>query len=363
MSANPSATARSLRSGCATPTMRTRSPPQVWPHSAARAASGALRDRRRSTPRALAARVRHPPLRRRRGRRPRRAAGRSRPRSTARSRRSARASRSTTRARRSSPPRSRAGWPRPASTSTSAAAESSPSRSPPASTPPASASTATTRASPRSTARSASVSARSSSTASSRSSASPRPPPATARVQNVRLRVNSRRARHHPRVPRDRPRGPEVRHPARRGSGCRGAASARTTALALPGPALAHRLADLRVRRLRRGGTPPARRARASCSPAAPVPELNLGGGFGIAYTSADDVDARSPRSRAEFADVVAAECARLGIPVPVVAVEPGRVDHRAVGDHPVRGRHHQGRRGRRRLDADAAATSASTAA
>ena len=54
------------------------------------------------------------------------------------------------------------------------------------------------------------------------------------------------------------------------------------------------------------------------------VPELNLGGGFGIAYTSADEaLSIETIASR--FADIVAAECASLGIPVPVVAVEPGR--------------------------------------
>ncbi|MGD8168977.1 diaminopimelate decarboxylase [Herbiconiux sp. P16] len=54
------------------------------------------------------------------------------------------------------------------------------------------------------------------------------------------------------------------------------------------------------------------------------VPELNLGGGFGIAYTTADD-----PTPIAELAaaivDAVAGECARLGISVPALAFEPGR--------------------------------------
>jgi diaminopimelate decarboxylase len=54
------------------------------------------------------------------------------------------------------------------------------------------------------------------------------------------------------------------------------------------------------------------------------VPELNLGGGFGIAYTSADQVTPIERIAR-DFAEVVSAECARLGIPVPVVAIEPGR--------------------------------------
>ena len=55
-----------------------------------------------------------------------------------------------------------------------------------------------------------------------------------------------------------------------------------------------------------------------------PIPELNLGGGFGIAYTSVDEA-LPMPAIAARFADIVAGECARLGIPVPVVAVEPGR--------------------------------------
>lgn len=55
-----------------------------------------------------------------------------------------------------------------------------------------------------------------------------------------------------------------------------------------------------------------------------PIPELNLGGGFGIAYTSVD-VALPLEEIAARLADIVAAECARLDIPVPVVAVEPGR--------------------------------------
>ena len=55
-----------------------------------------------------------------------------------------------------------------------------------------------------------------------------------------------------------------------------------------------------------------------------PVPELNLGGGFGIAYTSVDEplaIDVLAAR----FADIVSSGAAELGIPVPVVAIEPGR--------------------------------------
>lgn len=55
------------------------------------------------------------------------------------------------------------------------------------------------------------------------------------------------------------------------------------------------------------------------------VPELNLGGGFGIAYTSADAITPIE-QIAADFARVVASECADLDIPVPIVAIEPGRV-------------------------------------
>jgi diaminopimelate decarboxylase len=54
------------------------------------------------------------------------------------------------------------------------------------------------------------------------------------------------------------------------------------------------------------------------------VPELNLGGGFGIAYTTADDpldIDEIARR----FADIVSAGAAEFGIPIPRVAIEPGR--------------------------------------
>ena len=55
-----------------------------------------------------------------------------------------------------------------------------------------------------------------------------------------------------------------------------------------------------------------------------PVPELNLGGGFGIAYTTADDPTPIAELA-ASIADIVATECARLDIALPIVAFEPGR--------------------------------------
>jgi diaminopimelate decarboxylase len=54
------------------------------------------------------------------------------------------------------------------------------------------------------------------------------------------------------------------------------------------------------------------------------IEELNLGGGMGIAYLPSDDPVA--PVGMAEALRViVAGECARRGIPVPRIAVEPGR--------------------------------------
>jgi diaminopimelate decarboxylase len=55
-----------------------------------------------------------------------------------------------------------------------------------------------------------------------------------------------------------------------------------------------------------------------------PVPELNLGGGFGIAYTAADRVTPIDELARS-IAHAVAREAERFGIPVPAIAIEPGR--------------------------------------
>jgi diaminopimelate decarboxylase len=55
-----------------------------------------------------------------------------------------------------------------------------------------------------------------------------------------------------------------------------------------------------------------------------PVPSLNLGGGFGIAYTAADR-PAAIETIAAQIAETVAATCKELGIPVPALAFEPGR--------------------------------------
>jgi len=55
------------------------------------------------------------------------------------------------------------------------------------------------------------------------------------------------------------------------------------------------------------------------------IPELNLGGGFGVAYTEAD-----KPMPIEDIVEqivaVVAEECSKLGIAIPVLCFEPGRV-------------------------------------
>ncbi|MBL3700498.1 diaminopimelate decarboxylase [Leucobacter luti] len=57
-----------------------------------------------------------------------------------------------------------------------------------------------------------------------------------------------------------------------------------------------------------------------------PIPELNLGGGFGIAYTSAeaDELPAIADIAR-ELADIVAETAAEVNVPLPKLAFEPGR--------------------------------------
>jgi diaminopimelate decarboxylase len=54
------------------------------------------------------------------------------------------------------------------------------------------------------------------------------------------------------------------------------------------------------------------------------IPVLNLGGGFGIAYTSADDPTPIEDLA-AGIVDAVARECELHGIPMPDLAFEPGR--------------------------------------
>ena len=54
------------------------------------------------------------------------------------------------------------------------------------------------------------------------------------------------------------------------------------------------------------------------------LPEMDLGGGFGIAYTTQDDPS--EPEALAKgMSEIVAHECRALGIPRPRLSVEPGR--------------------------------------
>ena len=55
-----------------------------------------------------------------------------------------------------------------------------------------------------------------------------------------------------------------------------------------------------------------------------PVPELNLGGGYGINYTAADDAPEIGDFAK-QITDAVAAACIEHGISVPKLAFEPGR--------------------------------------
>jgi diaminopimelate decarboxylase len=53
-------------------------------------------------------------------------------------------------------------------------------------------------------------------------------------------------------------------------------------------------------------------------------PEMNLGGGFGVAYTQADSPMAIEDVAKA-IVDAVAQECSKYSIPMPILAFEPGR--------------------------------------
>jgi diaminopimelate decarboxylase len=55
-----------------------------------------------------------------------------------------------------------------------------------------------------------------------------------------------------------------------------------------------------------------------------PIRELNLGGGMGIAYTSSDDPPQVADMAK-QIQAIVARECELAGVPVPRLAVEPGR--------------------------------------
>jgi diaminopimelate decarboxylase len=64
--------------------------------------------------------------------------------------------------------------------------------------------------------------------------------------------------------------------------------------------------------------------ARVSTELGVDLPELDLGGGFGIAYTTQDD-PADPAQLATELTKIVEHECRGFGVPMPVLSVEPGR--------------------------------------
>ena len=65
--------------------------------------------------------------------------------------------------------------------------------------------------------------------------------------------------------------------------------------------------------------------ARVSAKTGAPLPEIDLGGGAGIAYSGADPVPTAPIEVVRVIAGAVRSACDRLGIRVPRVSLEPGR--------------------------------------
>jgi len=64
--------------------------------------------------------------------------------------------------------------------------------------------------------------------------------------------------------------------------------------------------------------------ARISASHGVAIDELDLGGGFGIAYTPEDDAPEVKPLAQG-LRSIVSAQCAAFGLPVPRLTIEPGR--------------------------------------
>ena len=209
------------------------------------------------------------------------------------------------------------------------------------------------------------ASAGSSSTRSPRSTGSPTLAARHGRRPPVMVRVTTGVEAHTHEYIVDRARGPEVRPLARpAGEAARGGARgcSRPPELELRRPALPHRLADLRHRRASR--SPPRRllglhAADRSATTAWSCREVDLGGGYGIAYTS--EHDPLDPKLLADqLAEIVARECRGLGIAVPRVSSSP-------AARSPARARSRSTRSARSRTcrstTAPPGATSRSTAA
>lgn len=56
-----------------------------------------------------------------------------------------------------------------------------------------------------------------------------------------------------------------------------------------------------------------------------PCGELDLGGGYAVAYTAADPVAPSQRDVARRLAEVIRSECTSAGVPVPLVSIEPGR--------------------------------------
>ena len=132
--------------------------------------------------------------------------------------------------------------------------------------------------------------------------------------------------------------------------------SASQPALQLPRPALATSARRSSARRIRRGRRAACSPCTPSCSRAAPVPELNLGGGFGIAYTTrprpVTPIDDARRRARARSSPPDARSSAS---PCPTSRSSRAAAIIGTGGRHPVHGRHDERRRGRDQDDGETA--------
>ena len=78
------------------------------------------------------------------------------------------------------------------------------------------------------------------------------------------------------------------------------------------------------------------------------LPEMDLGGGFGIAYTTQDD-PSEPDQLATEMTKIVEHECRALGVAVPAALDRAGPRHRRPEHVHGLRGRHRQAGRARRR--------------
>lgn len=137
---------------------------------------------------------------------------------------------------------------------------------------------------------------------------------------------DGRRGGAHARVHRHRPRGPEVRHRPRRRAGRGG----RTPCALLDGLELVGIHSHIGSQIFDMAGFEVAARRVVALLAAVrdehgvELPEIDLGGGLGIAYTSDDDP--REPHEIAKaLSEIVSRECEAAKLRTPRISVEPGR--------------------------------------